>query len=99
MEIYRYVRRRNYKPIQIRPYFFFSELDGSFFKGICLQQNSACFLYKDIVNLFFHTNHIYGHLNTGFTLGNCLIGAVKLTKNANPDRGKYSNYGIEFNSC
>ena len=79
---------------------FSTELDGSFFKGICLKQNCVYFLYKNIVNLFFfHTNQIYGYLNTNFTLGNCLFGAVKLTKNANPDKCKYSNYGIEFYSC
>ena len=58
------------------------------------------FLYKNIVNLFFfHTNQIYGHLNTDFTLGNCLFGPVKLTKNANPDKCKYKNHSIEFYCC
>ena len=37
-------------------------------------------------------------LNTDFTLGNRLSGAVKLTKNANPDKYKYIGYSIRFDS-
>ena len=37
-------------------------------------------------------------LNTDFTLGYCLFGAVKLTKNANLDKCKYINYGIGSDS-
>ena len=32
-------------------------------------------------------------MNTYFTLNNCLFGSVKLTKNADPDKYKYSHYG------
>ena len=28
------------------------------------------------------------------TLGNCLFGSLTLTKNADPDKYKYSDYGI-----
>ena len=35
-------------------------------------------------------------LNTGFTLEGCLFGAVKLTKNADPDKYSYSGYNIGF---
>ena len=35
-------------------------------------------------------------LNTGFTLDNCLFGSAKLTKNADPDKYKYSSYGVGF---
>ena len=38
------------------------------------------------------------NLNTNFTLGNCLFGSVKLTKNAESDKDKYSSYTIRFNS-
>ena len=31
-----------------------------------------------------------------FELGNCFFGAVKLTKNADLDKYKYSDYGIGF---
>ena len=35
-------------------------------------------------------------LNTKITLGDCLFGAMKLTKNADPDKHGYSCYGIGF---
>ena len=38
------------------------------------------------------------NLNTDFTLGNCLFGSVKLTKNADPDKYKYAGYSIGFDS-
>ena len=37
-------------------------------------------------------------LDTDFFLNDCLFGAVKLTKNADTDRYKYSGYGIGFDS-
>ena len=36
------------------------------------------------------------NLNTDFTSGNCLFGSVKLTKNADLDKYKYTGYGIGF---
>ena len=38
------------------------------------------------------------NLNTDFKLKNCLFGSVELTKNADPDKYKYSDYGIGFAS-
>ena len=38
------------------------------------------------------------NLKTYFTLANCLFGAVKLTKNADSDKYKYSVYRIGFDS-
>ena len=38
-------------------------------------------------------------LNTDFTLGNCLFGSVKLTKNADSNKYIYTSYGIGFDSC
>ena len=38
-------------------------------------------------------------LYTDFTLSNCLFGPLKLTKNADPDKYKYSGYGLGFDSC
>ena len=38
------------------------------------------------------------NLNTGFTLGNCLFGSVKLTKNANLDKNSYRCHSIGFDS-
>ena len=37
-------------------------------------------------------------LNTDFNSGGCLFGAIKLTKNADPDKYSYSGYGIRFNT-
>ena len=34
--------------------------------------------------------------NVDFTLGNCLFGSAKLTKNADLDKYKYTGYGIGF---
>ena len=34
------------------------------------------------------------NLNTNFALGNCFFRSVKLTKNADLDKDKYSGYGI-----
>ena len=34
-----------------------------------------------------------------FPLDDCLFGSVKLTNNADPDKYKYSDYGIWFDSC
>ena len=36
------------------------------------------------------------NLNEDFTLGNCLFGSAKLTKNADIDKYKYTCYGREF---
>ena len=72
------------------------------FKGICLKQDSVSFLQKKkVVNLYisYELDTSSKDLNTDFTLGNCLFGAVKLTKNADPDKYKYSSYGIGFDSC
>ena len=38
------------------------------------------------------------HLSTDLTLDNYLFGAVKLTKNADPDKYRYSGYCIGFNT-
>ena len=40
----------------------------------------------------------FRNLDTDFTLSNCLFGSVKLTKNADPDKYKYSRYSIRFDS-
>ena len=38
------------------------------------------------------------NLNTDFTLGNWLFGSVKLTRNADLDKNKYTGHGIGFDS-
>ena len=53
-----------------------------------------------MVNLFivYELDRWSRELNTDFTLKYCLFGAVKLTKNADPDKCKYSGYGLGFDS-
>ena len=38
------------------------------------------------------------YLKIGCVISNCLFGAMKLTKNAYPDKLGYSNYGIGFDA-
>ena len=38
------------------------------------------------------------NLDTDFTLNNCFFESIKVTYNANPDKYKYSGYGIGFDS-
>ena len=58
------------------------------FNGSCLKQDKITFNYdlKSDLN------------NFDPTLENCLFGAVKLTKNSDIDKYKYSGYGIEFDA-
>ena len=55
---------------------------------------------KKVINLYI--SYTLGpqlkHLNTDFTLSNCLFGSVKLTKNSDLDKYKYTSYGIGFDS-
>ena len=70
------------------------------FDESCLkQEDKAHFTPKNVVNLFiaYKLGRWSWDLNTYFTLKDCLFGAVKLTKNADPDKYKYSGYGIRFN--
>ena len=60
--------------------------------------SSNIFLHKNVVNLFIsYTLGTWSrNLNTDFTLGNCLYGAVKLAKNADSDKYGCSGYDIGF---
>ena len=70
------------------------------FKGICLKQDSVCFIHGNVVSLYisYELNTWSRDLSTYFTLDNCLFGAVKLTKNADSDKYGCSSYGIGFNA-
>ena len=62
-------------------------------------RNKPPFTANNVVNLFIvyeFMNYIDGDLNTDFTLKDCLFGAAKLTKNADPGKYRYSGYGIGF---
>ena len=69
------------------------------FNGHCLINNIS--IPKKEINLYIsYILHIWlRNLNTDFTLKNCKFGSVKLIKNANPDKYKYSSYSIGFDSC
>ena len=71
------------------------------FEGSCLkQENATPFTPNNVVNLFIvYELGIWSRdLNTDFTLKDCLFGAVKLTKNTDPDKFKCSGYGIGLDS-
>ena len=67
------------------------------FNGHCLIKNNI-FIPKKVINLYI--SYTLGsqprNLNIDFTLGNCLFGSVKLTKNADLDKYKYCGYDIKF---
>ena len=70
------------------------------FERSCLKEDKAPFTPNNVVNLFIvcELDRWSRDLNTDFTLKECLYGTVKLTKNADPDKYKYSGYGIGFDS-
>ena len=69
------------------------------FNGHCLIKNNISIHIKVInVNISYTVGTQLRNSNTDFTLANCLFGSVKLTKNADPDKYKYTGYGIGFDS-
>ena len=71
------------------------------FKGSCLkQENKAAFTPKNVVNLFIvYELDIWSQdLNTEFALNDCLLGNIKITKNADFDKYSSSGYGIGVDS-
>ena len=70
------------------------------FKGSCLKQDRTTFIPNNVVNLFivYELDTWSRDLNTDFSLKDCLFGSVKVTKNDDPDKYKYSGYGIGFDS-
>ena len=71
------------------------------FKGSCLKEDKITFAPNNVVNLFiiYELNKWSQDLNAEFTLKDCLFGAVKITKNGDPDKYSYSGYGSGFDSC
>ena len=67
--------------------------------GHCLIKSNICIPNK-VINLYI--SYTLGpqliNFNTDFTLSNCLFGSVKLTRNADLDKHKYTDYGIGFDS-
>ena len=67
------------------------------FNGSCLKQNKVTYNHGKIVNIY-----IVYEISKNYNISsypkskNCLCGAVRLTKNADIDKYKYSGYGIGF---
>ena len=70
------------------------------FKNSCLKQSKITKTSRNIVNSFivYEWGTWSRGLNSVFTPKDCLFGAVKLTKNAAPDKFSYSGYGVGFYS-
>ena len=70
------------------------------FKGSCLKQDNATFTHRNLVNVFmvFELHTWSRDLDTKFTPGDCLIGTVKLTDNAESDEYGHSFFGIGFDA-
>ena len=67
------------------------------FTGSCLKQYKITFNHEKIVNIYIvYALKLTHNYNEDITLESCLFGAVKLTKNANISKYKYSGYGIVF---
>ena len=67
------------------------------FNGSCLKQDKITFNHGKIVNAYIiYTLKSTQNYNEDITLENCLFGAVKLTKNSDISKCKYSGYGIGF---
>ena len=48
--------------------------------------------------MYFLLNPHLRNSDTDFTLGKCLLGSIKLTKNADLEKYKYTGYSIGFGS-
>ena len=64
------------------------------------RQNSVSFLHKSLVNLSitYELDTRSRDLNIDFILGYYLLGAVKLTKNADSDKYRYNCYSVGFDA-
>ena len=65
-----------------------------------LKEDSISFIRGNVVNLYIASklDKWLTNLNTEFTLGNCLFGAVKLNTNSDPKKYGCSGYGIGFDA-
>ena len=62
-----------------------------------MQQPKVSYTHETIVNIYVvYELCASSSQSDDPTLKNCLFGAVRLTKNANIDKYRYSGYGIEF---
>ena len=67
------------------------------FNGSHLKQDKIGYTHKTIVNIYIVYEITKNNLVRSYpTLENCLFGEIKLTKNPDIDKNKYSGYGIGF---
>ena len=71
---------------------------GVKFNENLLKQNKATYNHRPIVNIYIVFRLGPATKDSSVTLQNCLFGAVKLAKNIDIDKYKYSGYGIRFDS-
>ena len=65
------------------------------FNGDCLIQNQSTYTPQTIVNIYIVYDITKKNPVSSYpTFENCLFGSVKLTKNPDIDKYKYSEYGI-----
>ena len=76
---------------------FFGSKTKVEFNGSCLKQDKITYSHGKVVNIYI-VYEISRNVNISDcpALENCLFGAVNLTKNADTDKYKYSEYGIGF---
>ena len=70
------------------------------FNRHCLIKNDIS-IPKKVINLYitYTLDPQLRNLNTHFMLSNCLFGSVKIAKNADLDKYKYTGYSIGFDFC
>ena len=69
------------------------------FRGGFLKQDKVTFNHGKVVNTYIVYDLQSNLNNCDPVLKNCLLGAAKITKNADIDKYKYSAYGIGFDSA
>ena len=68
------------------------------FSGDLLRQDQVTYNHGPVVNIHIVYETTSDTKTSNIALENCLFGAVKLTKNVDVDKCKYSGYGIGFDS-
>ena len=63
-----------------------------------MRQNQVTYNHGPVVNIYIVYETTPDTKTSNITLENCLCGAIKLTKNSDIDKYKYSGYGIGFDS-
>ena len=66
--------------------------------GSCLTKRDKLTSNKKIVDIYIVCDLDSNLNNFDPALENCLFGAIKITKNSNMSKSKYSHYGIGFDS-